>query len=181
MWFQEPCSTGMESIRNYNLYLLMVIVCIIIGIAWLMRFCLNTSFEFISSTKKSFVHSSLLESIWTTGPGILLINLISPSLILLYLLEENSNPLFTIKILGHQWYWTCVLIKNYGNYLKKNNPVGGCEWKIKKKNFPQMNILYQHRVKVTRNCSMNSLACDYINIVDCAGEFLHRHSKKLVR
>jgi len=99
----------MKSIRNYNLTLLILIVFITLGVGWLLYFCIWSGFELIYSIKSNFVHSSLLEATWTTIPAITLINLISPSLILLYLLEENSNPLFTIKVIGHQWYWAYEL------------------------------------------------------------------------
>lgn len=47
-----------------------------------------------------------LETLWTIIPAIILITLALPSLRLLYLLDEVSNPVLTIKTVGHQWYWS---------------------------------------------------------------------------
>ena len=46
----------------------------------------------------------------------------SASFSLLYSLEHLENPLITIKIIGHQWYWTyefSQLFKEYNFDLKK--------------------------------------------------------------
>ena len=60
-------------------------------------------------TQQSFTTSHEnheLETTWTILPGIILIALAFPSLRLLYLLEEARDPAITIKITGHQWYWS---------------------------------------------------------------------------
>lgn len=47
-----------------------------------------------------------IEVIWTLLPGIILILIAFPSLRLLYLSEENEISPISIKIIGHQWYWS---------------------------------------------------------------------------
>jgi cytochrome c oxidase subunit 2 len=39
-------------------------------------------------------------------PALILLSLASPSFSLLYSLDEISSPELTLKILGHQWYWS---------------------------------------------------------------------------
>ena len=39
-------------------------------------------------------------------PTLLLCNIMTASFSLLYSLEYLENPLVTIKVIGHQWYWT---------------------------------------------------------------------------
>ena len=46
-----------------------------------------------------------IETIWTVLPAIILLFLALPSLRLLYLIDEITNPSVTIKTIGHQWYW----------------------------------------------------------------------------
>jgi len=46
-----------------------------------------------------------IETVWTILPAITLLFLALPSLRLLYLIDEVSNPSFTVKTIGHQWYW----------------------------------------------------------------------------
>jgi cytochrome c oxidase subunit 2 len=62
--------------------------------------------EFDNSSVATFVHSNPVEIIWTTIPALILLSLASPSFSLLYSLDEISNPELTLKILGHQWYWS---------------------------------------------------------------------------
>nr|YP_010117199.1 cytochrome c oxidase subunit II [Downesia tarsata]QPM99427.1 cytochrome c oxidase subunit 2 [Downesia tarsata] len=58
-----------------------------------------------------FSHRYLLEGqtieiIWTVLPALTLMFIAIPSLKLIYLMDEISNPLISIKTIGHQWYWT---------------------------------------------------------------------------
>ena len=57
------------------------------------------------SLDKYTVDSHILETIWTVFPMFLLLLMAFPSLYLLYLIEEISKPLLTVKVIGHQWYW----------------------------------------------------------------------------
>ena len=54
---------------------------------------------------KGLLKGQLLESIWTTIPGLILIQIALPSLSLLYLIEDSPRPSLTLKAIGHQWYW----------------------------------------------------------------------------
>ena len=47
-----------------------------------------------------------LEFLWTLFPGVLLINIGLNSGIILYFVERISDPDLTVKVTGHQWYWT---------------------------------------------------------------------------
>jgi len=65
----------------------------------------------ISLAKNKFLElktfeASLLEFIWTLLPGFILIFIGIPSLSILYNRENIINPNLTIKISGHQWYWS---------------------------------------------------------------------------
>jgi cytochrome c oxidase subunit 2 len=53
-----------------------------------------------------FTYSSLLEIIWTIIPAMILLVISIPSFSLLYSLDEVIDPSITVKIIGHQWYWT---------------------------------------------------------------------------
>lgn len=54
----------------------------------------------------NFLENHKIETIWTIIPIILLILIAAPSLRLLYLIEESFSPNLTIKVIGHQWYWS---------------------------------------------------------------------------
>ena len=53
-----------------------------------------------------FFEASTLEFIWTILPGFILLFIGIPSLSVLYSTENLKFPDITIKITGHQWYWS---------------------------------------------------------------------------
>jgi hypothetical protein len=53
-----------------------------------------------------FVHNTTIEVIWTIIPAVILIFIAVPSFSLLYAMDQIWQPLFTIKVLGNQWYWS---------------------------------------------------------------------------
>jgi cytochrome c oxidase subunit 2 len=55
---------------------------------------------------KFIMEGQEIETIWTILPAVLLIFIALPSLKTLYLIEDTKNPRITIKVNGHQWYWS---------------------------------------------------------------------------
>lgn len=53
-----------------------------------------------------FNESKILEFNWTIIPCFILAMIAVPSFYVLYSNEEILNPGLTVKIIGHQWYWT---------------------------------------------------------------------------
>lgn len=56
-------------------------------------------------TSRYTYEAQIIETVWTILPAILLLFLALPSLRLLYLIDEITDPLITLKTIGHQWYW----------------------------------------------------------------------------
>ena len=104
--FQDPATTTMEGIYLFNLHLLFVIIGIVLLVAWLLFVILKNFTELSNSNVANFTHSNVLEIVWTSIPAFILLSLASPSFSLLYSLDEISFPELTLKILGHQWYWS---------------------------------------------------------------------------
>jgi cytochrome c oxidase subunit 2 len=104
--FQDPATSTMEGIFLFNLHLLFVIITIVLFVAWLIFLVLKNFLETENSKVYAFTHSNSLEIVWTSVPALILLSLASPSFSLLYSLDEISNPFLTLKILGHQWYWS---------------------------------------------------------------------------
>ena len=72
-----------------------------------MFFVILQNFTELSNSKTSkFTHNNTIEIIWTSMPALILLSLASPSFSLLYSLDEISNPELSLKIIGHQWYWS---------------------------------------------------------------------------
>lgn len=62
-----------------------------------------------------------IELIWTILPAVILLFVAVPSLQNLYLLDDPFLPNLTVKIIGHQWYWSYeysdFLNLDYDSYL----------------------------------------------------------------
>ena len=54
----------------------------------------------------NLLESQIIERIWTIIPAIILIQIAIPSLLLLYILDESIDRSLTLKVMGHQWYWS---------------------------------------------------------------------------
>jgi len=52
------------------------------------------------------VHGSVIEVVWTLIPAFILIMVAVPSFALLYSVDDLVDPALTLKVVGHQWYWS---------------------------------------------------------------------------
>lgn len=118
--FQDPATTTMEGIFLFNLHLLFVIISIVLFVGWLILIILTNFTEVDNSKVAKFNHSNIIEIVWTSIPAFILLSLASPSFSLLYSLDEISNPELTLKILGHQWYWSYE-ISDFNSCSKTQN------------------------------------------------------------
>jgi len=66
-----------------------------------------------------------IETIWTVVPAILLVFIALPSLKTLYLIEDSKTPSITVKISGHQWYWSyeysSLNLSETDNFIENSN------------------------------------------------------------
>lgn len=72
------------------------------------------------------LHNETLEVVWTLIPSGILIFLAFPSIHVLYILEEIVKPLISIKIIGHQWYWSyeyrdIIKVIKFDSFIKQNS------------------------------------------------------------
>ena len=109
----EPWQTGLqdmatavgEEINNFHDRVLFYIFVIAIAVLWvIMEIIKEYSGRKISH--KYANHGTTLEIIWTITPALILITIAFPSFRLLYLLDEVIDPAITVKVIGHQWYWS---------------------------------------------------------------------------
>jgi len=98
---QEPATPVAEGILHFHNYLMYVLLIITILVMWVLYKILTGK-----NSPAAFNHSSILEVIWTASPAIVLLFLAAPSFALLYSLDESINPEISLKVIGHQWYWS---------------------------------------------------------------------------
>ena len=51
-------------------------------------------------------HNAVVEITWTIVPVLILVLIAIPSFKLMYYMDRVPNPDMTIKVTGHQWYWS---------------------------------------------------------------------------
>lgn len=105
---QEPATPAAEGILHFHNYLMFYIIIICVVVFWLM-FRIVALYNEISNPMmylERFSHSSILEIVWTVIPAVVLLLLAIPSFALLYSLDELIDPDLTLKVIGHQWYWS---------------------------------------------------------------------------
>jgi cytochrome c oxidase subunit 2 len=117
LFMQDPATPIMEGLLLFNDHLLIVITSIILLIIWGLCFIIfyfTKTNEFIE-----FYHSTKIEIFWTVLPATILLTLASPSFTLLYSMDEIINPEISLKVIGHQWFWSYE-ISDF-NSCKENN------------------------------------------------------------
>nr|YP_009192172.1 cytochrome c oxidase subunit II [Owenia fusiformis]ALO81687.1 cytochrome c oxidase subunit II [Owenia fusiformis] len=97
----EAGSPLMEQLIFFHDYAMCIMLMIIFFVGVAGVFMIKSSF-----TDRYVLEENMVEVIWTIVPVFILICLALPSLRLLYLLDESSSPSLTLKVIGHQWYWS---------------------------------------------------------------------------
>lgn len=117
---QDPATPVMGGIISFHNHLMVFLVAIAGFVGWVLYFVLkNYVVETEGLPKRSykasggFSHATVLEIVWTIVPAIILLIIAVPSFSLLYSIDEALDPSLTIKIVGHQWYWSY----EYSDYL----------------------------------------------------------------
>lgn len=99
--FPDRNSPIIEQIRFFHDHSILIILIItIITIYIVINIIIN------KYTRRSIIEGQEIEIIWTIIPAITLIFIAIPSLHLLYLTDEVFSSQISIKIIGHQWYWS---------------------------------------------------------------------------
>ena len=104
--FQDPATPIMEGIIFFNGLLMAFMIFIACLVGWLLYKSLSLFDESVHTNSLGFTHSTLLEVVWTIIPAVILMIISVPSYNLLYAMDEVIDPSLTIKVVGHQWYWS---------------------------------------------------------------------------
>jgi cytochrome c oxidase subunit 2 len=106
MGFQEAATPTMEGITNLHNDIMAIIIFVAVFVMWMMG---RTLYLFDSSMNKfpsKTVHGTTIELVWTIVPSLILVVIAIPSFSLLYSMDEVIDPALTLKVVGHQWYWS---------------------------------------------------------------------------
>lgn len=103
---QDPATPMMEGMLYFHNLLMFIIIFVGFFVLYMLIYVIYYYNEFKVLDTSKFSHNSILEIIWTILPAIILLFMAIPSFTLLYSLDELIDPQMTVKIIGHQWYWT---------------------------------------------------------------------------
>ena len=98
-----PTAEGMVFFHNYLMFFLIFIGSFVFWVLFKVIVLFNNHSK---DDIENITHSSFLEFGWTMFPAVMLLFLAVPSFSLLYSLDELIDPSLTLKIIGHQWYWS---------------------------------------------------------------------------
>nr|ASM82646.1 cytochrome c oxidase subunit II [Eudohrnia metallica] len=99
--FQDSASPLMEQLTFFHDHTLFILLMITVMVGYLLGVLYFNRF-----VHRFLMEGQLVEVIWTIIPAVTLIFIALPSLRLLYLLDEVNRPSMTLKVIGHQWYWS---------------------------------------------------------------------------
>ncbi len=68
-----------------------------------------------------FNHSTKLEIVWTLIPIFIIGLIITPSFFFMYAIDEDMESVLTIRVIGHQWFWSYVYALPTYTYDISNN------------------------------------------------------------
>jgi cytochrome c oxidase subunit 2 len=114
--FQDPATPVMEGIIALHHDLMFILAIIGTSVIWLL---LRTTYLFYHKTNlnpSKITHGTTIEVVWTITPSIILMVIAVPSFALLYSIDEVIDPAVTLKVIGHQWFWSY----EYSDYSNLN-------------------------------------------------------------
>nr|YP_423926.1 cytochrome c oxidase subunit II [Gekko gecko]AAQ92997.1 cytochrome oxidase subunit II [Gekko gecko] len=98
---QDATSPIMEELLYLHDHAMLVVFTISVFVLYLIAFLITALL-----THTDTIDAQAIETIWTILPAAILTLIALPSLRILYLMDEINNPHLTIKVIGHQWYWS---------------------------------------------------------------------------
>lgn len=98
---QDAFSPTMEEFVFFHDYLMLVLVFVITIVGYFMAALGTKRFSNLF-----LLEGQMLEAVWTVAPALILIFIAVPSLTILYRLDTSHASSLTLKVIGHQWYWS---------------------------------------------------------------------------
>nr|QFZ89482.1 cytochrome oxidase subunit II [Moniligastridae sp. SC201703-05]QFZ89491.1 cytochrome oxidase subunit II [Megascolecidae sp. SC201737-07] len=99
--FQDASSLVMLKLISFHDHALIVLTLVLTLVGYSMfNILVNKNID------RFAMEAHTLETVWTVSPAAVLLFLALPSLRLLYVTDEAWDASVTIKVVGHQWYWS---------------------------------------------------------------------------
>jgi cytochrome c oxidase subunit 2 len=106
MGMQRSFSPIKDRIIELHDLVLVIITVITLFVAALLVWVMVRYNSKRNPTPSQTSHNTVLEIAWTVVPVLILVIIAIPSFRLIYYQDRTPDPDMTIKVTGHQWYWT---------------------------------------------------------------------------
>lgn len=106
MDLQEPMSPVMERVYDFNMLLTVISTIIALFVLALLLYVAIRFNEKANPVPSRTTHNTAIEVLWTVIPVLILVAIAVPSFKLLYYQDRAEDAEMTLKVIGHQWYWS---------------------------------------------------------------------------
>ncbi|GLK74168.1 cytochrome c oxidase subunit II [Ancylobacter dichloromethanicus] len=111
---QGAASPVMESMHSFHTFLLVIIVAVVLLVLVLLVVVMMRFNEKANPVPSRTTHHTLIEVAWTVVPVLILVAIAIPSFRLLFHQLDLPQADMTVKVTGHQWYWSYEYPDNGG-------------------------------------------------------------------
>ncbi len=98
-----------EQLSQFHGLMLTIITAITLFVLILLAYVGIRYHRRVNPAPSRTTHNFALEAVWTVIPVLILAFIAFPSFKLLYFMDRAEKPEMTVKITGHQWYWSYEL------------------------------------------------------------------------
>ncbi|HEY3916973.1 MAG TPA: cytochrome c oxidase subunit II [Stellaceae bacterium] len=98
-----PVRDAIDSFHNELVVIITLITVFVLGLLVYVMVRFSAKRHPVPSTT---THNTLLEVVWTAVPVLVLVSIAIPSFKLLYYENRTEHADMTLKVTGHQWYWS---------------------------------------------------------------------------
>ncbi|MGH6983284.1 MAG: cytochrome c oxidase subunit II [Stellaceae bacterium] len=98
-----PVRDHVDALNNELTVIIVLITLFIVGLLFYVMIRFNAKRHPVPSRT---THNTVLELLWTLLPVLILVIIAVPSFKLLYFMADTPHAQMTVKVTGHQWYWS---------------------------------------------------------------------------
>ncbi len=121
---QLPATPVMQQLYDLHDFLNIIILAISVFVLGLLVWVMMRYNAKSNPVPSKTSHNTFIEIIWTAVPVMILVVIAIPTLKVLYFMDKAEDPDMTLKVIGHQWYWTYEYPDHgitFQSYMKPDN------------------------------------------------------------
>jgi cytochrome c oxidase subunit II len=129
-----PLMDRVESLNDLLLVIISLICAFVLGLLLYAMWRFHASRNPVPTTT---THNTVVEIAWTVLPILILVIIAIPSFRLLYYGDRAADAAFTVKVTGHQWYWSYEY-PDQGNFSVDSRILAEADRVKQKPNVPRL-------------------------------------------